>query len=195
MRLRHGQPAVQRRPDRRRADGEGQAASSIRAAGRQQAEEGVKRQLLWISYFWSYLGEKGRAGFVMSSQASGAGHGERNVRQKIVQTGDMDVMIAIRSNFFYTRTVPCELWFFNRGKPKERREHVLMLDARNVFRKINRNRVLPEPSLLVSKGGCAMIKKDAVWQHKAHLPISSNMFDGFPNEGRCDLFVRERFPV
>jgi type I restriction enzyme M protein len=93
---------------------------------------------VWISYFWSYLGEKGRAGFVMSSQASSAGHGERDVRQKIVQTGDVDVMIAIRSNFFYTRTVPCELWFFDRGKPKERRDNVLMLDARNVFRKINR---------------------------------------------------------
>jgi type I restriction enzyme M protein len=52
---------------------------------------------LWISYFWSYLSEKGRAGFVMSSQASSAGHGEKEVRQKIVETGDVDVMISIRS--------------------------------------------------------------------------------------------------
>ena len=72
---------------------------------------------LWISYFWSYLNEKGRAGFVMSSQASSAGHGERDVRRKIVESGDVDAMIAIRSNFFYTRTVPCELWFIDRGKP------------------------------------------------------------------------------
>lgn len=93
---------------------------------------------LWISYFWSYLSEKGRAGFVMSSQASSAGHGEREVRQKLVETGDVDVMIAIRSNFFYTRTVPCELWHFDRAKPKDRRDKVLMLDARNVFRKVNR---------------------------------------------------------
>jgi type I restriction enzyme M protein len=56
---------------------------------------------LWISYFWSYLNAKGRAGFVMSSQASSAGHGERDVRKKIVETGDVDVMISIRSNFFY----------------------------------------------------------------------------------------------
>ena len=55
---------------------------------------------LWISYFWSYLNEKGRAGFVMSSQASAAGHGEKEVRKKIVETGDVDVMISIRSNFF-----------------------------------------------------------------------------------------------
>jgi len=93
---------------------------------------------LWISYFWSYLNEKGRAGFVMSSQASSAGHGEKEVRRKIVETGDVDVMISIRGNFFYTRSVPCELWFFDRGKPAERKDKVLMLDARNIFRKVTR---------------------------------------------------------
>jgi type I restriction enzyme M protein len=93
---------------------------------------------LWISYFHSYLGPTGRAGFVMSSQASSAGHGEAEVRRKIVETGDVDVMIAIRSNFFYTRTVPCELWHFDRGKPEEHRDQVLMIDARNVYRKVTR---------------------------------------------------------
>ncbi|MGH7341935.1 MAG: N-6 DNA methylase, partial [Candidatus Rokuibacteriota bacterium] len=93
---------------------------------------------LWISYFWSYLNEKGRAGFVMSSQASSAGHGEKEVRRKIVETGDADVMISIRSNFFYTRTVPCELWHFDRAKPAGRKDKVLMLDARNVYRKVTR---------------------------------------------------------
>jgi len=72
---------------------------------------------LWISYFWSYLNPQGRAGFVMSSQASSAGHGEKDVRRKIIETGAVDVMIAIRANFFYTRTVPCELWFFDKNKP------------------------------------------------------------------------------
>ncbi len=93
---------------------------------------------LWISYFWSYLNKNGRAGFVMSSQASSAGHGEKDVRQKIVETGDVDVMLSIRSNFFYTRSVPCELWFFDRGKPADRKNKVLMLDARNVYRQITR---------------------------------------------------------
>jgi type I restriction enzyme M protein len=93
---------------------------------------------LWISYFWSYLSKAGRAGFVMSSQASSAGHGEADVRRKIVETGDVDVMISIRSNFFYTRTVPCELWHFDKGKPAERRDKVLMLDARNIYRKVTR---------------------------------------------------------
>jgi type I restriction enzyme M protein len=87
---------------------------------------------LWISYFWSYLNPKGRAGFVMSSQASSAGNDEKEVRKKIVETGDVDVMISIRSGFFYTRTVPCELWHFDRNKPAERKDKVLMLDARSI---------------------------------------------------------------
>ena len=93
---------------------------------------------VWISYFYSYLNEKGRAGFVMSSQASSAGGGEAKVRQKLVETGDVDVMVAIRSNFFYTRTVPCELWFLNRDKPEAHRDKVLMIDARNIYRKVTR---------------------------------------------------------
>jgi len=93
---------------------------------------------VWISYFYSYLSEKGKAGFVMSSQASSAGGGEAKVRQKLVETGDVDIMVAIRSNFFYTRTVPCELWFLNRNKPKAHKNKVLMLDARNVYRKVTR---------------------------------------------------------
>jgi type I restriction enzyme M protein len=93
---------------------------------------------VWISYFYSYLNEQGRAGFVMSSQASSAGRDEAKVRQKLVETGDVDIMVAIRSNFFYTRTVPCELWFFNRAKPEDHRDKVLMIDARNVYRKVTR---------------------------------------------------------
>lgn len=93
---------------------------------------------VWISYFFSYLSEKGRAGFVMSSQASSAGRDEAKVRQSLVETGDVDVMIAIRSNFFYTRSVPCELWFLNRNKRAAHRDKVLMLDARNVYRKVTR---------------------------------------------------------
>ncbi|MHB8765774.1 MAG: class I SAM-dependent DNA methyltransferase [Deferrisomatales bacterium] len=93
---------------------------------------------LWISYFYSYLSDTGRAGFVMSSQASSAGRDEAKVRRKLVETGAVDVMVAIRSNFFYTRTVPCELWHLDRAKPAEHRDKVLMLDARNVYRKVTR---------------------------------------------------------
>ncbi|WP_407282329.1 N-6 DNA methylase [Methanolobus sp. WCC1] len=93
---------------------------------------------VWINYFYSYLNENGRAGFVMSSQASSAGGDEQKVRQKLIESGDVDAMISIRNNFFYTRAVPCELWFLNRNKPEEYRDKVLMIDARNIYRKVTR---------------------------------------------------------
>ena len=64
---------------------------------------------LWLQYFYSYLNENGRAGVVMSSQASSAGRDEAKVRQRLVESGAVDVMIDIRGNFFYARTVPCQL--------------------------------------------------------------------------------------
>ena len=95
---------------------------------------------LWLSYFYSYLNETGRAGVVMSSQASSAGRDEAKVRRKLVETGAVDMMIDIRDKFFYTRTVPCQLWFFDRAKERdpERADRVLMLDARQIYRKVTR---------------------------------------------------------
>lgn len=108
--------------------------------GVNKAKKVSNANYLWLSYCYSYLNGTGRAGVVMSSQASSAGRDEAKVRQKLIETGALDVMIDIRGNFFYTRTVPCQLWFFDRAKEKDaaRREHVLMLDARNIFRKITR---------------------------------------------------------
>ncbi|MDE0670136.1 MAG: class I SAM-dependent DNA methyltransferase [Caldilineaceae bacterium] len=99
----------------------------------------VNANYLWLQYFYSYLNENGRAGVVMSSQASSAGRDEAKVRRKLAETGAVDVMIDIRSNFFYTRTVPCQLWFFDRAKERNeaRRDNVLMLDARHICRKVS----------------------------------------------------------
>ncbi|MFS0514828.1 N-6 DNA methylase [Nostoc sp. UIC 10607] len=93
---------------------------------------------LWIQYFYSYLNETGRAGFVMASSASDAGHGEKEIRQEIIATGGVDVVIAIGTNFFYTRPLRCTLWFFDRGKPAERQNKTLMIDARSIHRVISR---------------------------------------------------------
>ena len=93
---------------------------------------------LWIQYFYSYLNATGKAGFVMSSQASSAGRDEAKVREQLVKTGHVDIMVDIRGNFFYTRTVPCQLWFLNKNKPEHLNDKVLMLDARNVYRKVTR---------------------------------------------------------
>jgi type I restriction enzyme M protein len=80
---------------------------------------------VWISYFDAYLNKGGRAGFVMSSQASSSGGEEARVRRDLIRSGDVDIMMGIRGNFFYTRTVPCELWFLNKAKPKDHRSKVI----------------------------------------------------------------------
>ena len=93
---------------------------------------------LWIQYFYNYLKPTGRAGFVMASSASDAGHSEKDIREKLVKTGSVDVMMAIGNNFFYTRSLPCTLWFFDRAKEKDeaKKNKVLMLDARKIYRKV-----------------------------------------------------------
>jgi len=88
---------------------------------------------LWIQYFYSYLNQTGRAGFVMPSSASDAGGRDKEIRQKLVETGHVDIMVSIGPKFFYTRSLPCALWFFDKSKPESRKDKVLMLDARNVF--------------------------------------------------------------
>lgn len=93
---------------------------------------------LWIQYFYAYLNETGRAGFVMAQSATDAGHGEKAIREQIIETGDVDIIVSIGTNFFYTRSLPCSLWFFDRGRPEERRDRVLMLDARHIYRVISR---------------------------------------------------------
>ena len=103
---------------------------------------------LWIQYFYSYLNDTGRAGFVMASSASDAGNKDKDIRQKLVETGHVDVMVAIGPKFFYTRSLPCTLWFFDKGKPAERLDTVLMLDARNVFHVVSaRSHIFTEEQL------------------------------------------------
>ena len=88
---------------------------------------------LWIQYFYAYLNDTGRAGFVMASSASDAGNKDRDIREQLVKTGHVDVMMAIGNKFFYTRSLPCTLWFFDKGKPQDLQDQVLMIDARNVY--------------------------------------------------------------
>jgi len=77
---------------------------------------------LWIQLFCSALSDTGRAGFVMANSASDAGGSELDIRKQIIEARAVDVMVAVGSNFFYTVTLPCTLWFFDRGKRKTARE-------------------------------------------------------------------------
>jgi type I restriction enzyme M protein len=94
---------------------------------------------LWIQLFYSALAEKGRAGFVMANSAGDAGHSEKQIRRQLVESGAVDVMVAIGTNFFYTVTLPVTLWFLDKGKAGTQREDtVLFLDARHLYRQIDR---------------------------------------------------------
>ncbi len=104
---------------------------------------------LWISYFYAYLNEKGRAGFVMPASATDSdSKGEdRNIRENLVKSGHLDLIVSVGTNFFYTKTLPCALWFFDKGKPKALQDKVLFLDARNIYTKVPDSRTLREWTL------------------------------------------------
>jgi len=94
---------------------------------------------IWIQIFYSALNAKGRAGFVMANSASDARASELEIRQKMIEDHAVDVMVAIGSNFFYTVTLPCTLWFLDKGKKNtERADKVLFIDARHIYRQIDR---------------------------------------------------------
>ena len=93
---------------------------------------------LWISYFHAYLNEKGRAGFVMASSATDSQGKDKDIREKLVATGDVDAMISVGNNFFYTRSLPCTLWFFDKAKKVENKDKVLFIDARNYYTVVDR---------------------------------------------------------
>lgn len=94
---------------------------------------------LWIQDFYSSLNENGRAGFVMANSASDARQSEQDIREKLIKEGVVDVMISVGSNFFHNVTLPCTLWFFDKGKIKtDRKDKTLFLDVREIYNQINR---------------------------------------------------------
>ena len=93
---------------------------------------------LWISYFYSYLNETGRAGFVMASSATDSQGKDKIIREKLVKTGHVDAIISVGNNFFYTKSLPCSLWFFDKGKSDAIKDKVLFIDARNYYTVVDR---------------------------------------------------------
>jgi type I restriction enzyme M protein len=94
---------------------------------------------IWIQQFYAALSPKGRAGFVMANSAGDAGHSEKAIRQQLIETGAVDVMVAISPNFFYAVTLPVTLWFLDKGKiGTDREDTVLFIDARHIFNQIDR---------------------------------------------------------
>ena len=93
---------------------------------------------LWISYFYSYLNDTGRAGFVMASSATDSQGKDKDIRESLVKTGAVDVMVSVGNNFFYTKSLPCSLWFFDKAKPEAIKDKVLFIDARNYYTVVDR---------------------------------------------------------
>jgi type I restriction enzyme M protein len=94
---------------------------------------------LWIQLFYSALNKNGRAGFVMANSASDARGSEQEIRRQLIDARSVDVMVAVGPNLFYTVTLPCTLWFLDRGKKgTPRADTVLFLDARHIYRQIDR---------------------------------------------------------
>jgi type I restriction enzyme M protein len=94
---------------------------------------------LWIQTFYSALNKHGRAGFVMANSASDARGSEMEIRRQLIMNRCVDVIVSVGTNFFYTVTLPVTLWFLDRGKRgTDREDQVLFIDARNIYRQIDR---------------------------------------------------------
>ncbi|MGD0448906.1 MAG: N-6 DNA methylase [Candidatus Dormibacteria bacterium] len=94
---------------------------------------------IWIQAFYSALNDRGRAGFVMANSAADAGSSELEIRRKLIEDRCVDVIVAVGSNFFYTVTLPVTLWILDRSKRgTDREDKILFIDARKIFRQIDR---------------------------------------------------------
>lgn len=127
---------------------------------------------LWISYFYSYLNETGRAGFVMASSATDSQGKDKIIREKLVKTGHVDAMISVGNNFFYTKSLPCSLWFFDKGKSDVIKDKVLFIDARNYYTAVDRT--LNEWSEWQLKNMNAI-----VWLYRGELDKYSALLDEY----------------
>ena len=140
---------------------------------------------LWISYFYSYLNERGRAGFVMASSATDSQSKDKDIREKLVKTGHVDVMISVGNNFFYTKSLPCSLWFFDKGKKEALRNTVLFLDARNYYTVVDRT--LNEWSEWQLKNLNAI-----VWLYRGEVDKYQNLLSEYRQELGDQLSFSER---
>ena len=140
---------------------------------------------LWISYFYSYLNEHGRAGFVMASSATDSQSKDKDIREKLVRTGHVDVMISVGNNFFYTKSLPCSLWFFDKGKQEELRDKVLFIDARNYYTVVDRT--LNEWSEWQLKNLNAI-----VWLYRGEVDKYQNLLSQYRQELGKQLSFPER---
>ena len=139
---------------------------------------------LWISYFHAYLNETGRAGFVMASSATDSQGKDKDIREQLVGTGDVDVMLSVGNNFFYTKSLPCTLWFFDKSKRAENKDRVLFIDARNYYTVVDRT--LNEWSEWQMKNLNAI-----VWLYRGEVDKYRKLLDDYCDAIRSELKALE----
>ncbi|NLB80080.1 MAG: N-6 DNA methylase, partial [Clostridiaceae bacterium] len=104
---------------------------------KKDAKENVPNaNYLWINQFATALNENGRAALVMANSASDAGHSEKDIRIKLIESGIISQMVTLPSNMFTSVTLPATLWFFDNAK--KNKDEILFIDARNIFTQIDR---------------------------------------------------------
>ena len=74
----------------------------------------------------------------MASSASDSQGKDKDIREQLIKTGHVDALISVGSNFFYTKSLPCSLWFFDKGKAPELKDKILFIDARNYYTAVDR---------------------------------------------------------
>lgn len=151
---------------------------------------------LWIQLFYAALKPTGRAGFVMANSAGDARGSEQVIRQKLIESGAVDVIVSVGPNFFYTVTLPCTLWFFDRAKSEtERGDKVLFIDARHLYRQIDRAHRdwLPEQVELLANI-VRLYRGEAVELDQGSEPLlaEKGLAEGYSDvPGLCKVATRE----
>lgn len=97
----------------------------------------------WIQHFIHHLCPTGVAGFVMANGSMSANQsGEGDIRRKIIEADQVDCVVALPGQLFYTTQIPVCLWFLARDKKnhrfRDRRGHTLFIDARKLGHMVDR---------------------------------------------------------
>jgi type I restriction enzyme M protein len=100
----------------------------------------------WIMHMLSKLSETGTAGFVLANGSMSSNtSGEGEIRQKMIDNDQVDCMIALPGQLFFTTQIPVCLWFMTKNKTenteagyRNREGETLFIDARNMGSMVDR---------------------------------------------------------
>ena len=159
--------------------------------GINKAKEVSNANYLWISYFYAYLKDTGRAGFVMASSATDSQGKDKDIRQKLIETGHVDVMVSVGNNFFYTKSLPCTLWFFDKGKKEELLDKTLFIDARNYYTVVDRTLNEWTDWQLKNLNAIVWLYRGETDKYKNLLTEYHQTLSDYANEAESDDPIRE----